>query len=270
MTVNNAWLLDVDGVITNHEKKKITETKILDEIIKRLDKVEPVALVTGRSNSWMIREVIKPLASKILSQEVLENFFAVGEKGAVWTKFESGNLKSSVDKSFITAKNFEQEVKELIASKFSRWMFLDDTKETMISVEMKDGLRIPDFTPYQHRMDILLKEILENHHLEKLYKIVSSPTATDIEDIRVGKDYAAKKVLDWLKSKEIEPKKFTCFGDSIHDIQMAEYIYEHGLPTEFVFVGDRHLIDPEDYPFPIILTKEPYEKGTLEYLTIHT
>lgn len=268
--VSHAWLFDVDGVITHSAKKKITEPKILDEMIKRLQKGEPIALVTGRSNSWMIRQVIKPLESKAPNTEILKNFIGVGEKGATWTVFENGNLKKFVDKNFVIPKEIEKEVKELIASKFSKWMFLDETKETMISVEMKDGLNISDFTPYQRQMDKILEEILENHDVEKQHKIISSRIATDIQDKRVGKDYAAQKVLKWLKSQEIEIKKFICFGDSAQDLDMAKYIFEQGLPIEFVFVGEKHLIDKKDYPFPVVLTHQPCEKGTLQYLTSNT
>lgn len=36
-------------MITNPEQKRVTEPRILEEIIKRLKTAEPVALVTGRS-----------------------------------------------------------------------------------------------------------------------------------------------------------------------------------------------------------------------------
>ncbi|MDP2632446.1 MAG: HAD-IIB family hydrolase [Candidatus Curtissbacteria bacterium] len=265
-TANLAWLFDVDGVLTNSEKKKITEPAILEELISLLKKNEPVALVTGRSGSFMSRQVIEPLASKIKDVHILQNFIAVGEKGAVITTFENGDLKTFTTKDFAIPRDLEEEVNKLVEEKYSNWMFIDETKETMISVEMKDGLSIQNFTPYQHQLDSNLEELLNAPEFENKFKIVSSRISTDIQDIIVGKDYATEKVLQWLQKRKIVPKKFICFGDSGQDIDMARYIYEQGLPVEFVFVGEEHLLDKEDYPFPVVLTHQPCEKGTLEYL----
>ena len=82
-----AFLLDVDGVVTNPVEKKITEPQIFDAIISNLTQGNPVALNTGRSNEWMIDRVIKPLNEKVADKSLLKNFFAVGEKGLTWTSF---------------------------------------------------------------------------------------------------------------------------------------------------------------------------------------
>ena len=44
----NAWIFDVDGVITNPIEKRVTLSKIVDELIRRLKKNEPIGLNTGR------------------------------------------------------------------------------------------------------------------------------------------------------------------------------------------------------------------------------
>lgn len=81
--VNHAWLFDIDGVITHPEQKRVTEPRIIDEIIKRLQAGEPVALVTGRSLSWMIDRVVSPLEQKVNDKSLLTNFFGLGEKGTL-------------------------------------------------------------------------------------------------------------------------------------------------------------------------------------------
>lgn len=76
----NAWLFDVDGVITHPEQKRVTEPQIITEIIKRLQAGEPVALVTGRSVDFMRDKVITPLKGELQDLSLLQNFLAVGEK----------------------------------------------------------------------------------------------------------------------------------------------------------------------------------------------
>lgn len=46
-----AFLLDVDGVVTDPEKKQVVEPQIFDRIIENLTTGNPVALNTGRSTN---------------------------------------------------------------------------------------------------------------------------------------------------------------------------------------------------------------------------
>lgn len=84
MSVNTAWIFDIDGVVTNPSEKKVTEPQILDHIANKLKNGEPVAFNTTRSSSWLIEYVITPLLQMVEDKNVLENFIAVGEKGECW------------------------------------------------------------------------------------------------------------------------------------------------------------------------------------------
>lgn len=53
-------ILDVNGVVTDPAEKRITESEILDEVIKRLEQGEPVALNTGRLVESVKRKGIRP------------------------------------------------------------------------------------------------------------------------------------------------------------------------------------------------------------------
>ena len=272
--VAHAWLFDVDGVITHPEQKKVTEPQIFDEIIKRLQSGEPVAFVTGRSLSWMIDRVVNPLKERVEDKSPLQNFFGVGEKGAAWLSYDAnGQRVETVDESISTPAYLQDEVRKLIEEQFSDSIFFDDSKRTMISTEMIDGVRLEDYHARQKVFDQKLEELIKQRGLQDRLEVDSTTIATDIQNREVGKDFAARKVLAWLKEKSIKPAQFIAMGDSKSDVPMAQEIHNQGLAVIFVFVGkeaDRKHIKSQNLPFPVTFTQNNYEKGTLEYLTSTT
>lgn len=269
----HAWLFDVDGVITNPEQKRITEPQILDEIIKRLQAGEPVALVTGRSIDFMQDRVIGPLRDKINDPSLLQNFLAMGEKGGVWVTYENGEPQEHVDNGISVPQDLQDQVRKLIQDQFSDLMFFDETKKTMISTEMKDGTNLGDYHARQQVLDQKLEELVTSHGLSDELEVDLTTIATDIQNKHVGKDFAARRVLAWLKEKGIKPQNFVAMGDSKSDVPMAQEIHSQGLPVLLTFVGkedDRKYIQGLNLPFPVKFTDALYEKGTLEYLSSNT
>lgn len=272
--VEHAWLFDVDGVITNPEQKKITQPRILEEMIRRLEDGEPVALVTGRSVDFMRERVLARLTKRITERSLLRNFLAVGEKGGVWITYsQEGEPLEHIDESISTPQKLQEEARELVEREFSDLIFYDESKLTMISTEMKDGIKLDDFHQRQAVLDEELEKLIKRHGFSHQLEIDSTTIATDIQDKHVGKDLAARRVLDWLKSRDIVPKMVVAFGDSKSDIPMAQEIHNQGLPATFVFVGkeqDRKDIDKLNLPFPVHFPRGQYESGTLEYLSSNT
>ena len=266
-TVNTAWIFDVDGVITNPSEKRITEPEILDEIIKRLEKGEPVALNTERSIKWVIERVINPLVEKTEDKSILQNFFAVGEKGGTWVEFdENGNLQEGKDNSISVAPDIQEEVRSIINNKYADSMFFDETKLTMISTEMKDGHSLDDYRQQQKPLIEELEMLLANKNLQDKFKVDPTTIAIDIENKFVGKHFAAKRIIEWVKNKGISPRRYIAFGDSFRsDVPMAEEIHSQGFPVEFVYVGEEN-VQTADYPFPINQPIAHFGNGTLEYL----
>ncbi len=270
---NHAWLFDVDGVITNPEQKRITEPKILDEIIKRLQIGEPVALVTGRSIDFMKDRVIDPLKDKIADPNLLRNFLAMGEKGGVWITYENGEPQEHIDHDISVPQDLQDEVRKLIENEFSDLMFYDETKKTMISTEMKDGTNLEDYHMRQQVLDQKLEELVASHGLSDQLGVDPTTIATDIQNKHVGKDFAAKRVLAWLKEKDIKPQNFVTMGDSRSDLPMAQEVHDQGLPVTFVFVGkdtDQEYMRGLNLPFPVTFTQNKYENGAAEYLSAST
>lgn len=265
--VAHAWLFDVDGVITHPEQKKVTEPELFNEIIKRLKNGEPVALVTGRSLIWMIERIINPLKAKIKDKSVLANFFAVGEKGGTWITFsQNGEMEENMDQTISVPKFLQNEVRRLIETQFSKNVFYDETKQTMISTEMKDNISVSEYRVHQEKLNRLLEALLVKHGLTRQFKVDPTRIATDVENTHVGKALGARKVLDWLKEKRIKPEIFLAFGDSKSDVGMVQELYQRNLPVEFVFVGEREQLEGTHLPFSVTFTQAQCEKGTLEYL----
>jgi len=143
----------------------------------------------------------------------------------------------------------------------------------MISVEMKDGINLEDFHQRQAFLDEELENLIKRCNLSSQLETDPTAIATDIQDKHVGKDFAARRVLVWLKSRDIVPKMAVAIGDSKSDVPMAQEIHNQGLPVTFVFVGkeqDRKDIVRLNLPFPVHFPQGHNESGTLEYLTSNT
>jgi HAD superfamily hydrolase (TIGR01484 family) len=263
----NAYIFDVDGVITNPSLKLVEHKEILQKIANLLSSNNLIALNTGRSLSWVNERIILPLLQYISAKTNLKNLFAVGEKGGTWFNFDdNGAIQFHKDESISVPFDLQEKTKELISNSFSDTMFYDDTKETMISTEMRDGFSIDEYKKNQKELIAKMAAILGEMQLAQTLKIDPTTIATDIENRMVGKDYAMERIIDWINHSGLKPEKFITFGDSKSDIPMAEKLYEHKLPVSFVYVGDDNL-NTNSMRFPTITTKEKFDKGTLEYLT---
>ncbi len=264
--MKTAWILDVDGVITDPFQKKITQPEILDHIIQQLEENNPVALNTGRSLIWMIDRVINQLLKRTKNKKNLKNFFASGEKGGTWITFDkNGEMQHHKDKSISVSKSLQNKVRNIVSSKFSRSMFYDETKETMITIEMKDGCNIEEFFKNQKTLNEKLKKLVDENYFDNSLKLDPTVTATDIENKHVGKGFAVERILQWLKKIQINPLHFITLGDSIPDISMAEKLYNNGLSVEFVYAGKKDL-PKQDYPFKVTKTKKLYTQGIVGFI----
>lgn len=271
-TTKNAWLFDVDGVITNPEQKRVTEPQILDEIAKRLQRNEPVALITGRNLEWVTDRVASQLETKVTEKKLLDNLFVSGEFGGSFTIYRNGQRNQKVDEEIRVPQDIIEKARE-IAAKFSDSMFFDESKKTMVSIEMNDNLSIDQFKSPQKELVEQLNRMLEEEHVQDRFMVHADSIATNIRDKKANKRFAAKQVIGWLVDKGIRPQSFITTGDSSSDLEMAQEIHDKGLPVTFVFVGketDRRKIGGQNLPFPVTFTQGKYEKGTLEYLASTT
>lgn len=265
--VDKVYLFDVDGVLTDPKEKINTEPRIIDEIAKRLEIGEPVALVTGRSTDFIRERVTGLLRNRISEPAILQNFFAVGEKGGVSISYDDkGQEEEDIDQDISVPQNLAEDVRGLIETEFIGIMFFDDSKKTMISTEMKDGGDLDKYHQEQESLIDKMNNLVSNYGLEGKLEIDPTTIATDIQNKTVGKDFAARRVLEWLSEKGIKPQKIIAFGDSKSDIAMAQEAQRQGFEAEMIFVGRKEDVTSLSMGFPIITTNGMYEKGALEYL----
>src|SRR3989344_1447588 len=265
-TVETAWVFDVDGVISNPQEKKVTESEILDHIAQKLEAGEPVAFNTGRSIPWVLIRVINPLLEIISDKKYLANLFTVGEKGGTWLTFkDDGTIEHSKNKSISVPQSLQQQVERIVETEYADSMFYDQSKETMISIEMKDGYDVKEYRKRQEVLSKILQDLIEQESLAEQLKIDPTTIATDVQNMHVGKDFAAERISRWFEQKGIKPQKVFAVGDSPSDIAMAEKFHEKGYQVEFGYVGTNKL-PKENYSFAVTRTDNKFDKGAVEFL----
>lgn len=267
-TVNAAWIFDVDGTITNLEKKEVTDPEIFEELIKRLKAGKPIALITGRALKWVIEKVVSPLESKVKKTadlSLLDNFYVSAEFGGFSLQYKDGQRKQSTNPQISVSKKIINGACEIVGKSFADIAFVDLDKKTHFTAEMNNGLTVNDFKPRQKDLTPLLKRILEKYDKDGKYELHIDRIATNIRSKKANKSFAISQVIEWLSSKRINPQKYIIFGDATSDLEMAEEVKRRGVPFEFVFVGEEN-IDPSSFSFTIHQTQDKFEKGTLEFL----
>lgn len=262
--VNTAWVLDVDGVIANLKNKK-ANPKILQYIYQQLINNIPLALNTGRSLDDVIKKVLNPLTKNHSKKNFFKNLFVVGEKGATYMTFDdNGESQKHVDVSISISPSLKKDIRDVIAAKYSKSMFYDTTKKTMISTEIKDGYDMSKYEKDQKLLAPEVEKIIKKYRLEKVLIIELNPIALDIQHKYVGKHLGIKYILNWLRKKKINVSNFTTIGDMPSDIKMAEELHRNNFSVTHVYVGEKKIED--QYPFKVITTSGKYEKGAEEYL----
>ena len=258
----NAWLFDVDGVITNPIEKRVTHPEIIDELIRRLKKAEPIGLNTGRSIDFIVEQILVPLEQHIEDKSLLRNVFAIGEMGGVRITYQDGQRQENVDGEISVPQNLQDKVRSLVKLDFSDIMFYDETKKTMITVELKLGKSLDEFHLRQTEFVGILRDLLQKHHFTDI-RVDATTIATDIENSHVGKALGVKRFLKLLSERKVNTSNFIVFGDSKSDLEMGEELHIQGKKFTFVYVGEGEI---KQTPFEVIRTTKHYDQGTLEYL----
>lgn len=266
--MQNAWILDVDGTITNPEEKRVTNPEMFTEIIKRLEKGEAVALVTGRALDWLVKIVVDPLLSFTQDKKIFNNFYVSAEFGGSYMIFENGERKRQINHSNSVPQSVIKKTKEALKS-YKTSHFWDADKETMVSLEMKNGMKVEDFKHYQKQLADRLRKTLDDEGASNQFEVHTDRIATNIKDKRATKAFSACEVRKWLLNKNLKPQKFFAFGDGTSDLDIADELYMLGENVEFVFVGNPQQIENFKKPYKIIFTNGHCDKGTLEYLRTH-
>jgi hydroxymethylpyrimidine pyrophosphatase-like HAD family hydrolase len=264
---NTAWFFDVDGVLTNPEAKRVIQPEIFNELVKRLEIGEPVGLNSGRSLDFIITEILDPLETKLKDRCLFKNIFTVGELGAVWVSYDDDGVRSISQNVGLNLPNdIQNQIREILNQPpFSNIMFYDESKRTMVTVELKSNKTIAEFTVPQKNLVSTLQALLKKYHLEKYFRVSPTRIAIDVEYVNVGKALGARKLVELITKKGIEPQIYICFGDTTTDYEMFEELIRLGKKSRFVFVGGKENLIGRNLT-PVTFTKLLVDKGTLEYL----
>lgn len=265
-----AWLFDIDGVLTEPEQKVIRKKEILVELTRRLERGDPIGGNTGRSLRFAEERFLDPLVEILGNAALLANVAVIGDKGGTWLVHDGdGGRLRFVDESLETEtlRGLLEDARRLVYAEYVDLAFVDETKQTMVTIEMKDGVRINDFQAIQGELVGKLRRAVEARGLASRFRVDATRIAIDIEDVRAGKALGARRFVQFLRGRGINPQHYVAFGDSPSDYDMAEELHRLGLSVEFVFVGGKDYLHERDRgSFPVVYTRGRCDDGTLEYL----
>lgn len=245
------WIFDIDGVITNATSHEVEEPIILENILTSLRKGDPVALNTGRTLNFALQHVVPALLNAGLTEEELTNFYAVGEKGATTLYFKDGKFMIWRDKELVIDESLRIELDEFVTNEVGDTMFPGEPKPSMLSPQLKEKLPpdlVDKFTSQDHDLVYAFaRAMIEERGLQDTYRVDKTNIAIDVENRKMGKDLGARRIIDWLKMRNIQPRHFIGVGDSGSDHQMTNELYKQTQnisddtnPTvQFIFAGTR-------------------------------
>jgi len=269
----NAYIFDVDGVITNPHERRITNPEITKHLIEMLLNNLPVGIVSGRALPWLKERVVSELEKYMrdnnLNRNTLDNLFVSGEFGGSSIIFENGEPAESINPDIKLDPKFVEKARE-ITSPFSDFVFVDEEKQTQFTAEMQNGIAVEEFHKHRDEIANSYKELVKEFGLEEILEVHSDRIAINIKHKIANKMFATGEFLNWLGRKNILIDEFRVFGDSPSDLEMGDELKKRGLPFDFIYVGDPEEIKSKIGFTPIFTVREFNKKtdeGTLEYLT---
>lgn len=268
---NKAYIFDVDGVLFERNQEKTVFDGLLIEIKKRLENSCFIGFNTGRSFSFVSEKILLPL-EKILNKELLKQIFINCEKGAIDISYNlKGDKEIKLHKNLTTPNEIKEKIKKLVElKKYSSWMFIDQSKEVILTIEelpnaIEKGSIFKNFQEAQSSIAEEIQKLIFENNLKNEIKIDLTRIAIDIENKKSGKAFATKQFIQYLKTKNFVPLKVFCFGDSPSDYEMHQELERNNVRSTFIFVGS-----PKTFIFEkrknIIFPKKQLTAGVLEFL----
>ena len=260
-------LLDVDGPIASPVTRTIATPSIVNDLILLAGANVPIAFITGRSADFIRDEVIAPLVAAGLPEGL--RMYGVCEKGAVWFPISPAGMGEVViDASVAFPQAVVDEVRQLVAERFSDTMFFDTTKRAMISVEQRTDVDSATYLAAQPAFNEAAFAIVARHGLGVRYGDREQPDAdgsvpfrldptiisTDIESVTLDKDHGARRALEFFAESGSLPEVWRSVGDSRSDYLMADHLHAAGYDVAHVDVRPADGI--LDRPYPVIVMGE--------------
>lgn len=262
--VSEAKIFDIDGVITNPKEKKVLHPEILDMLRLDLRSGLPIALNTGRSMEWLDETFLRDFEESFGDDRSgLANLAVITEFGGTWATYDKDGKRQDRQVTSLTVPdNVVDAVDALVQDRFGETMFVDKTKKTMISIEMHDGHDLAPFKEQQAVLSDSLNVLLESHGIGNL-EVHNDTIATNLRSHYVGKDVGTDRFMEFLREREIVPRKFKAFGDSEGDIAMAEKLAMLGRNVDMIYLGND--VPKHDYNGYRFMHVRGYDTALREY-----
>jgi len=254
-------LLDVDGPVASPVTRSIAIPSIAADIVALANAGVPVVFNTGRSDQFLKDEVVGPLVEGGLLPHA--RVFGVCEKGGSWFRITpdgAGDL--SIDESLFPYSDLVTAVDELVTARFADTVFFDRTKRTMIAVEQRLDVASDDYLALQSVIDHAVIDLCTESGLGSVWRNERYPAAdgsisirldpsiisTDIESVRVGKDFGAERALALIAASGPVPAVWRTMGDSRVDYAMADWLHAAGYEIAHVDVRPADGVPEKPYP----------------------
>jgi hypothetical protein len=280
-------IFDIDGPVTQPESRRIEQPEILDLTLDFILGRGYIAYNTGRASIVAHDRVVSPLLSRAIARDlnveaVSSRISIFAEKGGVTSAWndELGQWTHRVDPATEVSPDLRGAVTDLLRSdhEFRKYIFYDNDKETMVSVEMRhqtsESIPAPVtrdvFKPIAERFAREARQLVEDCGYDDL-EVDHTTIAVDIQRSGVGKDLGARLAFDWLANLGKSVSRVHCFGDSQSDVAMAvaahsvmsQWFTDAGDRVVYVHVGDVLHVDSD---FATRTFPNMYGRGTVAYL----
>ncbi|HVA96908.1 MAG TPA: trehalose-phosphatase [Candidatus Acidoferrales bacterium] len=264
-----AYLFDVDGVLTNTQTPDVINPEFTLFLITYLQQGIPLGFISGRGMLWLRSKFIKVLEKyvnehKTLNKNILDLLYVSGEFGVVTACHIDGQRTEKVDKAFIIPSEIKNALM-IHAQEFSDYVFVETEKQTIFTLRANLDVDFDVFQEHKKEIVASFEEVLKTH---PEIEVQTDRIAINIRYRRANKKYATDKYLEWLSEKKYIPEKFIVFGDSPTDLEMGEELQRQQKHFEFIYVGEQSELQTQR-SFPITFTKGHCDEGTLEYLKTH-
>ncbi|WP_225733196.1 hypothetical protein [Pseudoclavibacter sp. CFCC 13796] len=228
-------LLDVDGPIASPVTRTVRLPEIADSLVTLAEAGVPISFNTGRSTAFVSRQIVPALASAGLAADATR-LAVVGEKGGVWAQLTAAGLNDEqIDVDMRVPREVVDFGRETAAEKFADTMFFDDTKRTMMTLEMIAG---SDHAAFLSARDALVRDLIELRARLGAVQLRIDPTviSCDVEVSHSGKALGARRSLELLGEHSALPKRWFTVGDSRSDYTMADWLHAQGYDVTHVDV----------------------------------
>ena len=263
---NLGLLLDVDGPIASPVTRTIAIDSIADDLVALAAAGVPIAFITGRSDAFIREQVVDRLLEAGLADALRRpgaRMFGVFEKGAAWAGIdEHGMGEVTVDQTVALPPSVVDAVRSLVADDFAPWMFFDETKLAMVSVEQRTEVGTADYHAAQARFqdavfDLVVaaglglrygERVVPDAHGEVPFRVDPTIISTDVESVRLDKDRGAERALAALGARGPLPRRWVSVGDSRSDYFMADHLHAVGLDAAHLDVRPADGVLERPYP----------------------